>query len=100
MSRSDQSRDGAPRSTHFDEQGRAHMVDIGGKSITQREAVARGRIEMSREALDAIASAQVGKGDVIGIARIAGITAAKRTSDWIPLAHPLPLEAWPACRCR
>lgn len=79
--------------THFDESGRARMVDVGAKPVTRREAIARGRIEMSREALDAVSGATVAKGDVLGVAEIAGIQAAKRTSEWIPLAHPLPLEA-------
>jgi cyclic pyranopterin phosphate synthase len=84
---------GAPRSSHFDESGRAHMIDVGEKPITRREAVARGCIEMSAEVLHAITHAAVAKGDVLRVAEIAGITAAKRTSEWIPLAHPLPLEA-------
>ena len=81
------------RSSHVDASGRAHMVDVGGKDPTRREAVARGRVRLSREALDAIASGDSKKGDVLGVARIAGIQAAKRTSEWIPLAHPLPLES-------
>jgi cyclic pyranopterin phosphate synthase len=86
--------EGAPRrSSHFDESGRARMIDVGEKPITRREAVARGRIEMSREAFDAITKAAVAKGDVLGVAEIAAISAAKRTGEWIPLAHPLPLEA-------
>jgi cyclic pyranopterin phosphate synthase len=81
------------RSSHIDEAGRAHMIDVGDKDATRREAVARGRVRLSREAFDAIASGDVKKGDVLGVARIAGIQAAKRTSEWIPLAHPLPLES-------
>ena len=81
------------RSSHVDASGRAHMVDVGGKDPTRREAVARGRVRLSREAFDAIASGDTKKGDVLGVARIAGIQAAKRTSEWIPLAHPLPLES-------
>ena len=69
------------------------MVDVGAKDVTRREALARGVIHMSAEAIEAIAEGSAGKGDVIGIARIAGIQAAKRTAEWIPLAHPLPLEA-------
>ena len=80
------------RSSHFDASGSAHMVDVGEKSITRREAIARGRVRMSREALDAVVEGSAGKGDVLGVARIAGIQAAKRTPDWIPLAHPLPLD--------
>jgi cyclic pyranopterin phosphate synthase len=79
--------------SHFDESGRARMVDVGAKPLTRREALARGRIEMSGEALDAITGAAVAKGDVLAVAEIAGIQAAKRTGEWIPLAHPLPLEA-------
>jgi cyclic pyranopterin monophosphate synthase len=81
------------RSSHFDEQGRARMVDVGEKPATQREAIARGTISLSREALDLVKAGAIEKGDVLGIARIAGIQAAKRTSEWIPLCHPLPLDA-------
>ena len=80
-------------SSHFDEGGRARMVDVGAKDVTAREAVARGRVRLSREAFDAVVKGEASKGDVLGIARIAGIQGAKRTSDWIPLAHPLPLDA-------
>jgi len=69
------------------------MVDVAAKSVTLREAVARGRVELSHEALQAIVSGSAAKGDVLGVARIAGIQAAKRTAEWIPLCHPLPLEA-------
>jgi len=81
------------RSTHFDARGRARMVDVGAKPATVREAIARGRIELSAEALEAVVSGSAAKGDVLGVARIAGIQAAKRTSEWIPLCHPLPLDA-------
>jgi cyclic pyranopterin phosphate synthase len=84
---------GPRRSSHFDEQGAARMVDIGGKAETRREAIARGRIELSREAFDAVVAGSAKKGDVLGVARIAAIQAAKRTSEWIPLCHPLPLDA-------
>lgn len=80
------------RLTHLDEQGAARMVDVGGKTETAREAVAGGRITMSAEARDAIAAGAVAKGDVLAVARIAGIMAAKRASDLIPLCHPLPLS--------
>ncbi|THG38137.1 cyclic pyranopterin monophosphate synthase MoaC [Sphingomonas olei] len=80
------------RLTHLDEQGAARMVDVGGKTETVREALAGGRITMSAEARDAIAAGAVAKGDVLAVARIAGIMAAKRTSDLIPLCHPLPLS--------
>ncbi len=77
--------------THLDDAGAARMVDVGGKSETVREAVAEGRIIMSAEAAQAIADGAVAKGDVLAVARVAGIMAAKRTSELIPLCHPLPL---------
>ena len=77
--------------THLDGAGAAHMVDVTGKSVTTREAVATGRITMSREAAAAIRDGSVTKGDVLAVARVAGIMAAKRTSDLVPLCHPLPL---------
>lgn len=77
--------------THLDAQGAAHMIDVGGKEDTKREAIARGRIDMSAAALQAIREGTAKKGDVIATARIAGIIAAKRTSELIPLCHPLPL---------
>ncbi|WNO52588.1 cyclic pyranopterin monophosphate synthase MoaC [Stakelama saccharophila] len=77
--------------THLGEDGAARMVDVGGKDVTAREAVAGGRITMSAEAADAIRTGNVKKGDVLATARIAGIMAAKRTSELIPLCHPLPL---------
>jgi cyclic pyranopterin phosphate synthase len=83
----------AARSSHFDEAGRARMVDVGDKSVTPREAVARGRVRLSRPAFEAVLSGETEKGDVLGVARIAGIQAAKRTSEWIPLCHPLQLES-------
>jgi cyclic pyranopterin phosphate synthase len=79
--------------THLDEQGAAHMVDVGGKPATQRRAVASGRITMTPEALAAIREGNAPKGDVLSAARIAGIMAAKRTGELIPLCHPLGLEA-------
>jgi cyclic pyranopterin monophosphate synthase len=79
--------------THLDEQGAAHMVDVGGKAATARRAVASGRITMSPAALAAIRAGNAPKGDVLSAARIAGIMAAKRTGDLIPLCHPLGLEA-------
>ncbi len=81
------------RSTHFDDKGRARMVDVGEKAVTVREAIARGRVRLSREAFDAVVAGTAKKGDVLGVARIAAIQAAKRTSDWIPLCHPLALDA-------
>ncbi|SEJ25050.1 cyclic pyranopterin monophosphate synthase subunit MoaC [Sphingomonas sp. OV641] len=80
------------RLTHLDEAGAARMVDVGGKNETAREAVAEGRIAMSAEAAQAIAQGAVAKGDVLAVARVAGIMAAKRTSELIPLCHPLPLS--------
>lgn len=77
--------------THIDADGSAHMVDVGAKAVTQRLAVATGRIRMSPDALSAIRAGLVKKGDVLAVARVAGIMAAKRTSDLIPLCHPLPL---------
>lgn len=79
--------------THLDAAGNARMVDVGGKSETQRVAVASGRIRMSGEALAAIRSGDVPKGDVLAAARIAGIMAAKKTAELIPLCHPLALDA-------
>ena len=79
--------------THLDASGAAHMVDVGGKTPTRREATATGRIAMSREAATAIRDGSAKKGDVLAVARVAGIMAAKRTSDLIPLCHPLPLTS-------
>jgi cyclic pyranopterin phosphate synthase len=81
------------RSSHIDESGRARMVDVGAKPVTQREAIARGRVRLSPDAFRAAVEGSAEKGDVLGVARIAGIQAAKRTAEWIPLAHPLPLES-------
>ncbi len=77
--------------THFDSQGQAHMVDVAGKASTHRVATASGRIDMLASTLALIESGSAKKGDVLGIARIAGIQAAKKTSDLIPLCHPLAL---------
>ena len=77
--------------THFDQQGQAHMVDVADKAATRRIGVARGRIDMLASTRALIESGNAKKGDVLGIARIAGIMAAKRTSDLIPLCHPLAL---------
>lgn len=79
--------------THLSADGTAHMVDVGAKPATAREATATGRITMSPEAATAIAQGLVKKGDVLAIARIAGIMAAKKTSDLIPLCHPIPLTS-------
>lgn len=77
--------------THFDAQGQAHMVDVAAKAATHRIGIATGRIEMQPATLAIIESGSAKKGDVLGIARVAGIMAAKRTSDLIPLCHPLAL---------
>ena len=77
--------------THFDSAGHAAMVDVSAKGETERVAVARGRIVMAPETLALIQAGHVGKGDVLGVARLAGIMAAKKTSDLIPLCHPLAL---------
>ena len=80
-----------PELTHFDASGQAHMVDVGAKAETHRVAVAAGSIRMQPETLAIILTGSAKKGDVLGIARLAGIMAAKRTSDLIPLCHPLAL---------
>ncbi len=77
--------------THFNDQGDAHMVDVGGKLETQRQAVADGSIRMSAGTLEQIASHQNKKGDVLAVAQLAGIMAAKKTADLVPLCHPLSL---------
>ena len=77
--------------THFNEAGEAHMVDVGDKPITRRRAITQGRISMQAETLSMILQGSHKKGDVLGIARIAGIMAAKKASDLIPLCHPLSL---------
>ena len=82
-----------PRMTHVDRHGAARMVDVSGKSITSRTARASAKITMSAETLRQIISGKVAKGDVLQVARIAGIQAAKRTCELIPLCHPLPIEA-------
>ncbi len=80
-----------PRLSHLDESGSARMVDVGGKQETERRAVAEAVVRMKPETLRAVESGDAPKGDVLGTARIAGIQAAKRTSELIPLCHPLPL---------
>ncbi|AQS48836.1 MULTISPECIES: cyclic pyranopterin monophosphate synthase MoaC [Thioclava] len=96
--------------SHFDKDGQAHMVDVSDKDVTDRIAVAEGRVVMLPETLDYVLKGTAKKGDVLGIARIAGIMAAKKTSDLIPLCHPLPItkvtldlepdEALPGVRIR
>jgi cyclic pyranopterin phosphate synthase len=98
-----------PALTHFDAQGQAHMVDVGDKAVTHRSATAAGRIRMLPATLALITAGTARKGDVLGIARIAAIQGAKRTSELIPLCHPLPLtrvavdftvdEALPGVHC-
>jgi cyclic pyranopterin monophosphate synthase len=79
--------------THLDDAGRAHMVDVGEKADTLRTAVARGEVHMKPETLALIRAGQMKKGDVLTVAQVAGIMAAKRTSELIPLCHPLPLTS-------
>jgi cyclic pyranopterin phosphate synthase len=79
------------RFTHFDAEGQAHMVDVGDKDVTERIAVASGSIRMQARTLAMILEGGHSKGDVLGVARIAGIMGAKRTSELVPLCHPLPL---------
>jgi cyclic pyranopterin phosphate synthase len=96
--------------THFDADGRAHMVDVGGKAASKRIAIAEGLISMRRETLAVIESGSAKKGDVLGIARIAAIMGAKKTADLIPLCHPIglthiaveltPDHETPGIRCR
>ena len=81
------------RSTHIDAEGNVLMVDVSGKATTNRTAIAEGRISMSAPALDAVLRHTAAKGDVLSVAQIAGIMGAKRTSDLIPLCHPLPLTS-------
>lgn len=80
-----------PKLSHFDEGGQAHMVDVSGKSVTDRVAVAEGWVKMRPETLALVEAGTAKKGDVLGIARLAGIMGAKRTADLIPLCHPLPI---------
>lgn len=81
----------ADRLTHLDETGAARMVDVAGKTETRRRAVAGAQLHASCEIVDAIFGGELGKGDAVAVARVAGIMAAKKTSDLIPLCHPLPL---------
>jgi len=79
--------------THLDERGRARMVNVGDKPVTHRGCVARGEVRMAPETLARIVDGRVAKGDVLATARIAGIQAAKRAGEWIPLAHPMPIDS-------
>ncbi len=82
-----------PGLTHFDGAGHAHMVDVSGKAVTERIAVARGQVRMAAETLSLISEGRAKKGDVLAVARLAGIMAAKKTADLIPLCHPLPITS-------
>ena len=77
--------------THFDDQGQAHMVDVSDKAVTSRVAIATGYISMALQTFEIISKGRAKKGDVLGVARLAGIMGAKRTADLIPLCHPLPV---------
>lgn len=79
--------------THFDESGKARMVDVGDKDVTHRVAIARGRVVMQPETLNTITEGTAKKGDVLGVARVAAIMGAKKTSDLVPMCHPLSLTA-------
>ena len=85
--------EGAPRLTHVDETGAARMVDVSAKDVSVREAVATGRVSMSPDVVALLRGDGVPKGDALGVARVAGIMAAKRTPDLIPLCHPIALSA-------
>ncbi|MBM3718969.1 MAG: cyclic pyranopterin monophosphate synthase MoaC [Actinobacteria bacterium] len=82
-----------PQFSHLDEQGRARMVDVGAKDITRRRAVATARVSMSASTATAVGTGTLPKGDVLAVARVAGIQAAKRTAELIPLCHPLAVSA-------
>ena len=79
--------------THIDENGAARMVDVSAKAETRREAVAQSRVTMKKETLELITGGNIAKGDVLAVARVAGIMAAKQTSSLIPMCHPLPIES-------
>jgi cyclic pyranopterin phosphate synthase len=81
------------RLSHFDEEGRARMVDVGAKPVTRREAVASGRVLMKPQTLCRVLDKKIEKGDVLGVARVAGIMAAKRTGEIIPMCHPLGIDS-------
>jgi cyclic pyranopterin phosphate synthase len=81
----------AAKLSHIDQRGQAHMVDVSGKNLTERIAIAEGRVIMRKETLDLVIAGNAQKGDVLGAARLAGIMAAKRTHGLIPLCHPLPI---------
>ena len=77
--------------THFDAEGRAHMVDVSDKAVTDRIATAEGHVKMAAQTFDLVSEGRAKKGDVLGVARLAGIMGAKKTPDLIPLCHPLPV---------
>ncbi|MEC4675840.1 MAG: cyclic pyranopterin monophosphate synthase MoaC [Nitrospirota bacterium] len=79
--------------SHFDKGGKARMVDVSGKAVTGREAVARATVYMKKETLDLIRDSGISKGDVLGVARVAGIMAAKKTAELIPMCHPLSISS-------
>ena len=79
--------------THFDKKGDAHMVDVSSKDVTERVAIAKGSVKMKRATLDLVRKGKAKKGDVLAVARLAGIMGAKRTSDLVPLTHPLELSS-------
>ena len=83
----------ARRLTHLDEHGQARMVDVAAKPVTEREALAECEVRMAPETLRAVRESELAKGDALGVARVAGIMAAKRTPDLIPLCHPLPISS-------
>jgi cyclic pyranopterin phosphate synthase len=92
MARARDRKAGAGALTHLDAKGRAHMVDVADKLVTQRVATARATLIMQPATLRLIQRGEIGKGEVLAVARVAGIMAAKRTAEWIPLCHPLPIE--------
>ena len=79
--------------SHFDREGRARMVDVGAKPVTKRTAIASGRVLMKAQTLERIVNQEIEKGDVLGVARVAGIMAAKRTGEIIPMCHPLAIDS-------
>ena len=82
-----------PQLSHFDREGRARMVDVSAKPVTKRTAIASGRVLMKSQTLERIVNQEIEKGDVLGVARVAGIMAAKRTGEFIPMCHPLAIDS-------
>ncbi|WP_052487847.1 cyclic pyranopterin monophosphate synthase MoaC [Gordoniibacillus kamchatkensis] len=91
MSDKQEAESGALPLTHFNEQGRARMVDVSDKTDTKRSATARTTVTMERSTLELIKQGKLAKGDVLAVAQVAGIMAAKKTPDWIPMCHPIPI---------